>query len=499
MSRGSRTRRAWRWYACLGGLAVGSYFALPSLGAPALAGVLVYFAISLSAAVALLAGVRWHRPRRPLPWCLLAAGQALYAVADLVFYLARSVLGIDTFPYYDDVLYLAAYPLFAAGLIGFVRRRTPGWDLPSVLDSLIVGIVTALLMWVYLVSPMFGAGQEPLALSASVAYPAMDLLLITVIIRLALGAGARSAAYRLLVGSMVLMFVADVGYGFFELNDAYAPGGVLELLWLLVVLALGAAGLHPSMTTLTAAAQVPGPELSRGRFAVLTLSSLTAPALLLVQHLRGADPHITAFAVACMLLFAFALARMGTFASAHRELADTDLVTGLRNRRYFTRVLAEAVADPRQARGTGLLLLDVDHFKRINDTYGHDGGDAVLVTIGRLLRESVRQGDVAARYGGEEFAILLRDVTPADLAANAERIRAAVSGGHVDLAGQDVSVTVSIGAVCMSEEPRDVRALIAAADRRLYVAKDAGRDRVVLRDGAPATPALEPLPAAAAV
>jgi len=480
--------RVWRRYAGLGALAIGGYFALPLLHAPALVAVLLYFAISMSASVALLLGARRYRPRRLLPWQLLAGGQALYALADLVFYLARSVYQIDRYPFYDDVLYLAAYPALAAGLIGFVRLRTPGWDLPSAFDSAIVAIVAALLMWVYLVSPAAVAPDESaLARTVSVAYPAMDLLLVTVVIRLAMGAGARSAAFRLIIGAIGLMFVADVGYGYLELHDAYAPGGLLELLWLVVVLALGSAALHPSMTTLTTPTEVQGPELSRSRFVVLTLTSLAAPALLLAQHLRGADPHITAFAIACMLLFTFTLARMGTFASAHRRLADTDPVTGLRSRRYFTRALAQALASPRHRAGLGLLLLDVDHFKKINDTYGHDAGDAVLAAIGALLRESVRNDDIAARYGGEEFAIVLHGVAPADLAANAERIRAAVASARIPLAGHpEASVTVSIGGVCLSERPRAADELIGAADRRLYAAKDSGRNRAVLHDSTPA-------------
>jgi two-component system cell cycle response regulator len=484
--------RAWYCYAGSGAAAVAAYFALPLLHAPAAVGVFWYFAISVSAAGALLLGALRHRPKRRFPWYLLAAGQALYAAADLLFYLERSVFGIDRYPFYDDVLYLAAYPVLAAGLIGFVRLRIPGWDLPSAIDSLVVSVAAALLMWVYLVSAIaFAPDVSALARTVSVAYPAMDLLLLTVVIRLSMGAGARSAAYRLIIGAFLLMFVADVGYGYLELTEAYVPGGVLELLWLLVVLALGSAGLHPSMTTLTNPARVRGPELSPSRFAALTLASITAPALLLVQQLLGADPHITAFAIACMLLFAFTLARMGTFALAHRRLADTDVLTGLRSRRYFGQALANATAGAHQD-AVGLLLLDIDHFKKINDTYGHDGGDRVLVAIGALLRDSVRSADVAARYGGEEFAILLHDVSPRDLAANAERIRAAVASARISLAsGQEVSVTVSIGGVSLNGRPGDAGETIRVADRRLYAAKDGGRNRAVLSDGEPAalTPA----------
>ena len=174
----------------------------------------------------------------------------------------------------------------------------------------------------------------------SVAYPAMDLLLMTVAVRLLMGGGARSTSCRLLIAAILTMFAADVGYGYLELTAAYVPGGVLEGLWLFAVLSLGTAALHPSMTGMTEPAEVVGPELSLGRLVLLTGVSLTAPALMLVQHLRGTDEHVVAFAVACMLLFSLTLARVGLLAQAQRRMADTDVLTGLHNRRYFNRALA---------------------------------------------------------------------------------------------------------------------------------------------------------------
>lgn len=205
------------------------------------------------------------------------------------------------------------------------------------------------------------------------------------------------------------MFAADVGYGYLELNDAYVPGGILEVLWLLVVLGLGAAALHPSMTAMTEPSPVAGPQLSPARLTLLTAASCTAPVLLLVQQLSGSRSNVVAGAIACMLLFSLTLARLAVLTFAHRRMADTDVLTGLRNRRSFTEALA-AYGGPDAAKrpGLSLLLLDIDHFKRINDTYGHDGGDRVLATVAALLRGCVRDGDIVARYGGEEFAVLGR-------------------------------------------------------------------------------------------
>jgi len=488
---------AWIWYAALGGVAAAVYFLLGHLGVPPLVPVLWYACISLSGAVALFAGVRGHRPARRAAWYLLAGGQALYACADLVFYLARSVYGIDRYPYYDDLLYLLSYPLLAAGLIAFVRARTPAWNISAQIDSLIVTIVAALLLWVYVVSPSVLSSDDSLAARmVSVAYPSMDLLLMAVAVRLVMGAGARSTSFRLLIAAIFIMFTADVGYGYLELTGAYLPGGVLEGLWLIVVLSLGTAALHPSMTGMTEPAEVAGPHLSLGRFVLLTGVSLAAPALLLVQHLRGADPHVVAFAIACMLLFSLTLARVGTLAQAQRRMADTDVLTSLYNRRYFNRVLAtfDVLEDDRLP-PISILILDVDHFKRINDTYGHDGGDRVLAALGVRLRGLVRPGDVAARYGGEEFVILAPGLLAQDLTAFADRIRESVAGDPMAV-GPDttITVTLSIGGAFRADSTTPAGTLLAIADQRLYDAKHRGRNLAVTSgDGQPAS--REPVPA----
>jgi diguanylate cyclase (GGDEF)-like protein len=473
---------AWVWYAALGGAAAAGYFLLGRLGVPPLVPVVWYACISLSGAVALFAGTRVHRPTRRLPWYLLAGGQALYACADLVFYLARSVYGVDQYPYYDDLLYLLSYPLLAAGLIAFVRARTPAWNVSAQIDSLIVTIVAALLLWVYLVSPSVLSSDDSLAARmVSIAYPSMDLLLIAVAIRLVMGAGTRSTSFLLLIAAIAIMFAADVGYGYLELTSSYVPGGVLEGLWLIVVLGLGTAALHPSMAGMTEPAEVAGPQLSLGRFVLLTGVSLAAPVLLLVQHLRGAEPHVVAFAVACILLFSLTLARVGTLAQAQRRMADTDVLTNLYNRRYFNRILATLDGPDADRRPPmSVLILDIDHFKKINDTYGHDGGDRVLAALGSHLRSLVRPGDLAARYGGEEFAILAPGLPAQDLAAFADRIRESVAGTPMEV-GPDttITVTLSIGGAYRADSTTPATTLLTIADQRLYHAKNQGRNRAV--------------------
>jgi len=175
-----------------------------------------------------------------------------------------------------------------------------------------------------------------------------------------------------------------------------------------------------------------------------------------------------------------------------RERASRDGLTGLYNRREFDRLLQSAVArEDRQDGRFALLLLDIDHFKRLNDTWGHPSGDGALRNTARLLERHLRKGDHAARYGGEEFAAILPGADEKGARLLAERIRKAVSEAEVEMApGQNARVTVSLGVGVWPDDGREPEALLAAADRALYAAKQGGRDRVVAASAvAPSPPA----------
>lgn len=160
----------------------------------------------------------------------------------------------------------------------------------------------------------------------------------------------------------------------------------------------------------------------------------------------------------------------------YRAVANRDPLTDIGNRRAFMDgAQALLTSCQRGGRPAALLLCDLDHFKRINDSHGHAMGDAVLVAFGRLLARSVRQHDVCGRIGGEEFACLLPDADAAKAAEVAERIR-----GHCGelLVGPTMRVSVSIGVASVAGAGYDLAALLAQADEALYRAKAAGRNRV---------------------
>ena len=163
-------------------------------------------------------------------------------------------------------------------------------------------------------------------------------------------------------------------------------------------------------------------------------------------------------------------------AAEAQKLANTDVLTELPNRRCSLGLL-ERLVEQAQRDGTNLsvLLFDIDHFKKVNDTYGHKAGDDVLLRVASLARREMRGSDLVGRIGGEEFVCLMPGLGPNDARALAERLRGAIAA---DSAVEDLPpVTVSVGIACM-EPQDDAGSLLARADEALYGAKEGGRNQV---------------------
>jgi two-component system, cell cycle response regulator len=174
--------------------------------------------------------------------------------------------------------------------------------------------------------------------------------------------------------------------------------------------------------------------------------------------------------------------RIAALVEESQRLATIDPLTGLMNRRAFSEAAQREVArGQRHGSPLSVLLMDIDHFKAINDRRGHPSGDAVLVALARLLGGEIRRTDFAGRWGGEEFVVALAATGSDGGLIAAERIRAAIAVMQVkDTSGELIPVTASIGvASCEGDErPETLESLIDRADRAMYVAKTSGRNRV---------------------
>ena len=177
-----------------------------------------------------------------------------------------------------------------------------------------------------------------------------------------------------------------------------------------------------------------------------------------------------------------------------REQAITDPLTGLLNRRYLLEFLPrEVIRARRSGASLAVIMIDLDHFKEVNDRFGHETGDRVLKGVATLLKAQIRGSDIACRYGGEEFVFVLPDTTLAIAQRRAEALRLAIKHLELEDSGRAIgTLTASLGVVLYPDHATGADALISASDKLLYEAKNTGRDRVVTGAGQAAGPVSPP-------
>jgi two-component system, cell cycle response regulator len=203
-----------------------------------------------------------------------------------------------------------------------------------------------------------------------------------------------------------------------------------------------------------------------------------------IERHRLSDGQVFQLGPNVMFRYAFTDASQQRMLQNLYEASVRDSLTGAYNRDHFEeRLRTELAYARRHGTQVSLIIFDLDHFKQINDTYGHPAGDAVLVNIAKRVGAGLRTEDVFARYGGEEFAIILRGIELADAARVAERLRERIAATPALFDSLKIPVTTSVGCATLTELPDATPpALVAMADRRLYAAKRSGRNRVIARD-----------------
>ncbi|MER6615662.1 EAL domain-containing protein [Streptomyces xantholiticus] len=497
-------RHAWWWFLAAGALVIIVFLVVTApvrhLFSPVLAA---------CATVMILVGVRWHRPRPSRSWYLFAAGMGLFTVADATFG-AFQVAGTPVpFPTPADVLYLAAYPCFAAGLISLMAAWGSGVRWGAVLDAGIITLGMSTLAWAFIVMPYLRSHLSELPLAVSLAYPLADLLLLGMAAKLVFVSGIRLPAFGLFTLWVGATLIADALY-YSTLATTGAPiaADVSYALWMASYLLLGAGALHPSMAGTTRLVSHGQERLSAARMTVLTLPALLGPALLIadVGGLRGQPMDAVAIAsivaaltvllvVRIMLLARFAEAQadqarararmaedaLGRQTSLQQQLthqAFHDPLTGLPNRALFFEQLEHALRRPAAAQTTVLLLIDLDRFKDINDSLGHPVGDELLITVGQRLLGAARRNDTVARMGGDEFAVLADDLKETPAETYAQRFLDRFKEPFALSGPRSVFITASIGVVATG--PTTFHDALRDADIALYAAKERGRNRAEL-------------------
>jgi PAS domain S-box-containing protein len=300
-------KRVWFAYLATGTAVLAGYLFIPHLRAGPL-----FNAIGLSGAVAILIAVRMHRSGQRLAWQLVAVGQTLFVCGDVITYNYNKFFGTEPpFPSIGDVFYLSVYPFLVAGILLMIRRRSPGGDRASLIDSLIVAVGVGAISWVFLIAPYFR--DETLSLPqrlVAMGYPMMDLMLLTVAVRLAVVGGKKPAALYLITTSVAVLFVTDTIYGWIVLHGTYDNGsGYLEGGWGLFYILLGAGALHASMRSLDSPVpeQEQEPKQGRRRLLLLAAASLLSPSVQLIQALRHVSHQVDVAVVAACTISLFIL------------------------------------------------------------------------------------------------------------------------------------------------------------------------------------------------
>lgn len=430
------------------------------------------------AVAAIVVGALRHHGTGRAAWLAFAAGIGGNATGILVEAYNLRVNAEYEAPGWADVGYLSLYPALATGLVLLIRRRSEGHDWGALVDATTVTTGLGLLAWVFMIRPAITeTGVSPLAHLAGVAYPVGDVLLLAMLARLLLGGGTRSTAYRLIGASACLFLAGDVTWA--ALNTAGVEPGpaahrLLGAVFLLAYVLFGYAGLHRSAAQIGESAGG-SPKLGPGLLVLLTLASLMAPLLLLGQIAAGEVTDALPIAICSIVLFLLVVVRMAQLlrqleaqTARVRELSRTDELTGLPNRRAWGAELPAAVERARRdGAGLAVAMLDLDHFKRFNDEYGHPAGDRLLKSAAAAWSEQLRGTDHLARYGGEEFIALLPGADTGESLQVLRRLMAATPLGQTFSAG-----LAQWNGVETSDE------LVARADAALYAAKRNGRDRV---------------------
>jgi diguanylate cyclase len=442
----------------------------------------------LAATCCLVAAFRASGSRRAA-WALLTAYCGIWAGSALIW-LLFDISGQTQKPFSSiaAVGFVVAVPFAIVGSLGFSLRR--GSRLPllvRVLDAVTVAAALMLICWVPVLEHVFdlsrfGIGSELMSLGI----PVGDLLVVTIIWSAISSSASRLRPSLIAVGvGFVSVTIADLFLAYGSANGTYTSGTVLDLFWTggLLVLAAGAA---LEAVALKSIAAVDGPIAPRHlAIWVPFVSTLIAAAIALADfHGDGVmDPVTLVGVLAIMVLSTF---RQLVVATANRRLiamlgvrADTDSLTGLANRDRFRTQLEHALMPDLSA--AGLLYVDIDNFKGVNDRFGHGAGDRVLAVLAQRLTGAMRPADLVARLGGDEFAILCAGATSLDDVKGIARRVQKCFVTPVAFGSDSISVSGSVGgAVAGPGDAADTA--LRAADVALYAAKERGRGMTEVYD-----------------
>lgn len=425
--------------------------------------------VTTGALVMIGCGLHRHRPARPLPWYLLSGSAALFAAGSTMRDLGGPVVRCG------DICLLTANVVTAVAAAAWQRPRRVRGDYDLALDSSLICLAALLASWTFLISPAVGSATAGEALLI-VGHPLLDAVLLAFLAHSVATVGRAEIALRLLHLGLTAVLVGDVLGSLDRAGQVQVDLATQRTPMLVAYAAIGIAALHPTMTALGRQRRV-HPHRSRQRASVIAGALIVAALVpVLGSTLETADRVVVSALFALLLIGVLlrserAIQRSLRSERRARYQADHDMLTGLLNRSALLRTLAREHATWRRG-PLGLLFIDLDGFKRVNDSYGHAVGDELIADAAARIRRVAGRDLVVARYGGDEF-VILAPFSARQAAILAERLLDAFATPFA-LSPGEVRVTASTGIACTTDGRCGVRVgdLIRDADAAMYHAKE---------------------------
>ena len=438
-----------------------------------------FAAVGLGGCASMLAGPRLHGTNPDRPWRLIVAASAAFLVGALVRPLdVEDGLVADFFT-------LPGYALLFAGIAALLRARN-GIDRHALLDGLVVCIGAGLVSMTVFAVPAIQVYDRPVLISVLAGiYPLLDVVLLLLLVNLAFTTAVRHVSFRLLAAGVALLLVGDLGYATIGARGELSGPAWLDLPFLGCYVLFGCAALHPSMVDLGRALPRPVQAWSWRRLS-LVLPALATPFVLVILGPRTSAERVVigiggAAAVAVVLVrAATAVTDFSRAQEVFRYQAMHDGLTGLPNRVALTNAVDHLIGAQRPEHPpVWLFFLDLDGFKLVNDSWGHDAGDRLLVEVGRRLRGATPSGGALGRLGGDEFVVAAAAWSE-EAADIGERLMVTLTQ-PLQVGGAEIIVSASLG-MAQWDGAGTADALMRDADTAMYRAKTEGRRRRVVFD-----------------
>ncbi|MFZ4584157.1 MAG: putative bifunctional diguanylate cyclase/phosphodiesterase [Acidimicrobiia bacterium] len=427
--------------------------------------------MTLASIGALTLGITANSPIPRRPWTLMTAAAIAWAVASV---LRSGMDSTDSVPL-ADAISVAAYALMFAGVGQLLRTQSLRRD-GTGLDALLVATGAGLVGWVVLTVPSLPLARTPYQRVGDVCFPVLDAVLLYLGMRLAIASPRRCASSTFFLIGVTAILVADVLWAFTATEVFTTPVPVQIACYLVAFALLGAMALHPSMRDVANSGATEAPSHARGRLVAMGLVLLLPTAAAVWQPPTSALEWamlIGFTVVMCALVFARMAHAIATNARYEARLvhqARHDPLTGLGNRELLLQSVSEDLGSGAEV---GLIVLDLDHFKYVNDTYGHAFGDSVLIAVAERLHAALAP-NLVARIGGDEFAIAFNTLQTSveDIAA----LTMAAVRSPITIDAAEIALSASIGMTSGLRARVTAIDLLREADTAVHRAKDNGRN-----------------------